>query len=167
MEQARLELILRFANVMEVDNTTILYIVFAIIYFVFTNFIKKKKGTQNQPTSDRPEDATETLGPPPGRRSTFEELLEEFTTGQSTPQEAPITRAPERQEIEISTPSDDFVGKPKDKRYKKHSITKPEMSRFKGFVDKEDEQSEFTELLREPDGPRKAFVLSEIFKKKF
>ena len=47
---------------MELDNTTILYIVFALAYFAFTKFVKSKKQAQNLPPSDRPEDASETLG---------------------------------------------------------------------------------------------------------
>ena len=152
---------------MEFDNTTILYIVFAILYFAFTNFIKKKKPTQNRPPSDRPEDATESLGPPPGRRPTFEELLEEFTIGKQPQLEEPVTTPPVRKEVEVAKPSDDFIKKQKALEAKAHSTFQPEIKRFGIFDDEPEATSKYTELLKEPDGPQKAFVLSEIFKKKF
>jgi hypothetical protein len=152
---------------MEFDSKTILYIVFALAYFAFTNFIKKKKGTQNQPPSDRPEDATETLGPPPGRRPTFEELLEEFTTGKPAQTEAPIELAPVKQEVEVSAPSSDFVKKQKALEAKAHSTIQPDIERFGRFDEVPETTSVYSDLLKEPDGARKAFVLSEIFKKKF
>tara|TARA_B110000285_G_C15011427_1_gene556652 strand:- start:135 stop:593 length:459 start_codon:yes stop_codon:yes gene_type:complete len=152
---------------MELDNTTILYIVFAIGYFVFTNFIKKKKAAQNGPPSDRPEDATETLGPPPGRRPSFEELLEEFTTGKPAQREAPIEVIPEKQEVQIAAPSASFVKRKSILESHTHSVIKPDMERFGRFDDVPETTSKFTDVLKEPDGPQKAFVLSEIFKKKF
>jgi hypothetical protein len=152
---------------MEFDNSTILYIVFAIGYFVFTNFIKKKKTAQNGPPSDRPEDATDTLGPPPGRRPSFEELLEEFTTGKPAQREAPIEIIPEKQEVQVATPSASFVKRKGILENHSYSEKKPEMERFGKFDDVQEETSKFTDILKEPDGAQKAFVLSEIFKKKF
>jgi len=148
---------------MEFDNTTILYIVFALIYFAFTNFVKKKRKAQNMQPSDQPEDATESLGPPPGRRPTFEELLEEFTTGKSVQREVPIEIVP----VEEAIPSEDFIQKQEAEPKFIRASLKPQMEKSRRFDDQDLEESKFISLLREPDGPQKAFVLSEIFKKKY
>lgn len=149
------------------DNTTIVYIIFAILYFAFTNFIKKKKAGQNAAPSDRPEDATETLGPPPGGRSTFEELLEEFTTGKPAKRLESIEPKPERVEIQEAIPSEDFIKRKGVVEHQTHPVLKPEMKRFGSFDNVPVATSKFTDILKEPDGAQKAFVLSEIFKKKF
>lgn len=167
MEQARLELILRFANVMSFDNTTIVYIVLAVLYYAFTNFVKKKKAAQNGPSSDRPEDATETLGPPPGSRPTFEDLLEEFTSGKPAKKVEIKKEIPKKVEIQEAIPSEDFNKIKGVSQNQTHSVVKPEMKRFGSFDDVPVATSKFTDILKEPDGAQKAFVLSEIFKKKF
>ncbi len=154
---------------MEFDFTTILYILFGLIYFVFTGAAKKRKREQNQgpPDSSQPEDATETLGPPPtGRRPSFEELLEEFTTGKKADIEPePIPVVPE---VEIIEPA------PKPNIYmealeaRKSGTAEPAtFTRFEEFEQEEEMLSPYAQLMREPDGAKKAFVLSEIFNRKY
>ena len=46
-------------------------------------------------------------------------------------------------------------------------MIKHKIGRFEGYKEKEVETSIYADLLNEPDGPKKAFVLSEIFNRKF
>ena len=155
---------------MEFDNTTILYIILGLIYFAFRSFVKKNKQAQNQPPrSDRPEDASETLGPPPGgRKSTFEELMEEFTTGRPAQRDEHVERIPMEQEVPVVQPSADFLDiEPVKALAKSHSMLKSTYERFEEFDDEVEGTSIYIDLIREPEGPKKAFVFSEIFKKKY
>ena len=151
---------------MELDNTTILYIIFGLLYFAFTAFTKNKRKDQNNPRRQRPEDATETLGPPPsGARPTFEELLEEFTTGRKREETVFVPADLESSEvIEVVEPEPAEIQRLEPKEDKDLDTT---FERFEEFEEIETEKSAYAALLREPDGPKKAFVLSEIFNRKY
>jgi len=50
---------------------------------------------------------------------------------------------------------------------KKDRNEKTEFSRSENYTVKEEEESEFIKILREPDGAKKAIVLSEIINRKY
>ncbi len=150
---------------MELDNSTILYIVLAIGYFLFNNFIKGKK-KQAGPATNGPEDASETLGPPPMQtRPTFEELMEEFTTGKK--REIPTFEAIE-ETPQIVIPEVIVEKSIEEKGQERRAANQEKhFSRFEEFEKEEEVSSSYKELLNQPEGAKKAFVLSEIFNKKF
>ena len=155
---------------MDFDFSTLLYILFAIIYFVFTSGKKKKK---NQvPPKRNPANTTppvQTQSQP--KRPSFEELLEEFTGQKAVIQEtkpAPIPepkpvpvyevpkKAPTLKEKSISTAYDNL----------KHRSISTQFGRFDEFED-EQETHEVLDDLQDPNTARKAFIYSEIFKRKY
>lgn len=156
---------------MDFDFSTILYIIGAILYFVFTAN-KKGKSKQRPKHSDLPDREGDTLGPPPMRQPTFEELLEEFTgkrkqVEERTPIPEPI---PEPVSIRERKPLASKERKPLFVREKAKSsdLPKVEYSRFDEFeTEEEDAFDDYRDSLRDLNGAKRAFVLGEIFNKKY
>lgn len=152
---------------MEFDIGNLVYILFLVIVFVLNLFGKaKKKRRQNEP---RQEGST-TVGPPPiSKGKSFEELLEEFTG--NTPQPPPIPAPVEQKYPPKPKPAPVYrersTSKPVPQPQKKHSVLTTEFKRFEEFEDDDVEGTNYAELFEDHDGVQKAFVLSEIFQRKY
>ncbi len=146
---------------MEFDFGTLIYIILGIIYFIFSK--SKKNNKKPQPKGARPAEASaETVGPPPGQRPSFEELLEEFTTGKTREVE------PEILEPAFVEQKEQMVSESKPLPiFEKHKRMKQDFSQFKEFEEEEVNNSEYAEMFSDLDGAKKAFVASEIFKRKY
>ena len=153
---------------MEFDTGTLIYIILGIIYFVFTGLNRKRKGQQtpdNSPEADNPE----TVGPPPLQKS-FEELLEEFTTGKKTDREPEpfLKKDPVERPASITT----FQKKPRavtnmESDYYQEPKIYDRMIVFEENDDEEVEENPYVEMFRDTDSVKKAFVASEILKRKY
>lgn len=147
---------------MDFDFGTLIYIILGIIYFIFTSANKKKKNTlPKTPSPDQPQ--AETLGPPPGSRPSFEELLEEFTTGKTKEvreekELAPVFVEEKKPMVSKSKPLPIF---------EKHKRMKQDFNQFEEFEEKEEVKSEYATMFSDLEGAKKAFVASEIFKRKY
>ena len=110
------------------DIGNLIYILFVLVLFIVNLFTKSKKKQQQK--RGRADDPT-TVGPPPSRGKTFEELLEEFTGGQTTtPEPTPAPRpAPKPKPAPVPAYQ---APKPKPKK-KDHSIMKTDFGRFEEF----------------------------------
>ncbi|KYG75455.1 hypothetical protein [Roseivirga echinicomitans] len=156
---------------MEFDTSNLLYIAFAILYFVFTARKKGQKKNAGDPSSS-PERSGDTVGPvPTNQQPTFEDLLEQFT-GQRKVKEAakPVV-------VEESTSS--VIEEIKSNQTRKSIYS--EANKLYGakkrtetssiiFHEPEEELAEGTDyaaLISDTDGARKAFVMSEIFNRKY
>tara|TARA_R110001592_G_scaffold76723_4_gene231368 strand:+ start:5071 stop:5541 length:471 start_codon:yes stop_codon:yes gene_type:complete len=156
---------------MEFDTSNLLYIAFAILYFVFTARKKGQKKNEGEPSSS-PERRGDTVGPvPTNQQPTFEDLLEQFT-GQRKVKEAakPVV-------VEESTSS--VIEEIKSNQTRKSIYS--EANKLYGakkrtetpsiiFHEPEEELAEGTDyaaLVSDTDGARKAFVMSEIFNRKY
>ena len=149
---------------MEIDIGNLLYIAFVLIILIANLLTKKKK----KPGSPSPENQSpETVGPVPvDPRKSFEELLQEFTNPQQTapppppPKPEPIPQPATR--MEPIRPSNPMPSKKKE-----HSVMKTEYGKFDEFEKRKRKTSPYAEGFRGLDNAKKAFVYSEIFKKKF
>ncbi len=145
---------------MDIDFSTLLPIILAILYYAFTGANKKKKRAQG-PLSENDAPRPESLGPPPNsQKPTFEELLAEFT-GQKTVQPEPeLVVAP------VHTPKPSKVNVPKVEEVKKTEY-KPLVT-FEEYEQEENVADEnYGEMLSSLDGAKRAFVASEIFNRKY
>lgn len=148
---------------MDFDFSTLLYILFAIIYFVFSSGKRKKKPSDKPvPPIVNPEMELEQESRP--KTPTFEDLLKEFTGETIQKEPEPITPQP----VVVEEP------KPIEKRaittaYDKiqHSKMTTEYERFDEFKIEDEEQDDWAAALNEKDGAKKAFIYSEIFKRKY
>jgi len=150
---------------MDFDFSTLLYILFAVVYFVLSRG-KKKEKKQSRPSTT----ASEKQAQPrqeSTRRPTFEELLEEFTgvkpvleQEEQQPTLAPIKvetpKQPKRQERPLASTYDN----------RSHRSMDTSFGRFEAFEDVKAKESLLDDL-RNPDTARKAFIYSEIFKRKY
>lgn len=143
---------------MDFDFSTLIYILGAIIYFVFSSGKKKNKKSPSRPVPPivNPEMELEQDKPP-----TFEELLREFTGQTVEPKPEPVvqevvvpTIKPQK---EITTAYDQI----------ERSKLKTDYQRFEEFQIEEEPEEDWTSLLRESGGARRAFIYSEIFKRKY
>jgi hypothetical protein len=151
---------------MDFDIKTLFYIALGIIYFVVSS--KKKGAPKKTGSPNNPERGGETLGPPPMRQPTFEELLQEFTgkktevlqptTVQAKPVSQPKPQMMEVPKIERKTILENSA---QNKRAEKARIALLEE------MEEEVEQESYAEAFGSLDGARKAFVMSEIFKRKY
>ncbi len=150
---------------MEFDIGNLVYILFVAVIFILNLFTKaKKKRGQNIP---RAEDPT-TLGPPPTKGKTFEELLEEFTG--SSPEPPPLPPPVQRKPTPKPKSQSVYQQQAKPKAVpetSKHSILTTDFKRFEEFDEEEVEGTDYSELFEDHDSVQKAFVLSEIFQKKY
>ena len=145
------------------DIGNLIYILFVLVLFIVNVFTKKKKQQQKRGRADDPT----TVGPPPSKGKTFEELLEEFTGGQTTtPEPVPAPRpAPKPKPAPVPAYQ---APKPKPATPKKeHSIMKTDFGRFEEFEDEGRAASDYTEQFADLDGAKKAFIYSEIFNRKY
>lgn len=151
---------------MEFDFKTLLYIAFGIIYFIFS---AKKKGIKKAEGPSNPERGGETVGPPPMRQPTFEELLQEFTGKKvETIQPAPV---PVQAKPKIE-PKTQFMEVPKIER--RTILENVALNKRKAMVDteveveeEENELASYAETLHDLEGAKRAFVFSEIFQRKY
>ncbi len=144
---------------MDIDFSTLLPIILAILYYVFTGANKNKKRGAQQPAENK-SPGPESLGPPPAsQKPTFEELLAEFTGQKTVEPEPEVAVAP------AQTP------KPNQSNLTK--IEEVEKEEYKPLVTlQEDEEvsvevENYGEMLASLDGAKRAFVASEIFNRKY
>lgn len=146
---------------MEFDISTIFYIAFIVVSFLASGLSKNKKRAAEKQRRN-PQPSPETLGPPSGNRPTFEELLEEFTgkrTTKSEPEVAPTPRV-------VAEPAP-VVRKQYIRDEKRSVATAKKFQPFTEYEEKEVGQSEYEEMFSNLDDVKKAFVASEIFKRKY
>lgn len=151
---------------MEFDIGNLVYILFVVVIFILNLFSKaKKKRGQNIPGADDPT----TVGPPPTKGKTFEELLEEFTG--NSPEPAPLPPPVQRKPAPKPKPQPVYQQQskpqPVPQTSKSHSVLTTDFKRFEEFDDEEVEGTDYSELFEDHDSVQKAFVLSEIFQRKY
>ena len=147
---------------MDFDISTLIYIAFIIIsFFASAASRNKKKAAEKQRRRAKP--SADTLDPPPTQRPTFEELLREFTGKKSEPM-------PELEPV--STPvrvaeTAPMARKTETKLAGKPTVTPNKFESFAEYEQKEEEASIYSELFSNLDDVKKAFVASEVFKRKY
>ena len=155
---------------MEIDIGNLVYIVFVAIIILVNLFTKKKKpGQIGQPPSTQQE--AEEEGPiRRDARKTFEELLQEFTNPEpeatSTPAPAPKP-APKPKPVAQPTYQAQPLVKTQPKPKKEHSVMKTEYARFDEFKKGQGKSPNYGDAFRDLDSAKRAFIYSEIFKKKY
>ncbi len=146
---------------MDFDFSTLLPIILAVLYYMFTGANKKKKKAQDALDQDPPA-RPGSVGPPPvSRRPTFEELLEEFTGEKKVeviPESIPATFAPT---ASVSEPSQARPGIKDKKEYK--TLVRLEEYQDDNLADQED----YKELFSDLDSAKRAFISSEIYNRKY
>lgn len=158
---------------MDFDISNLLYIAFAILYFVFT----ARKKDQNKKTgvpSSSPDRRGDTVGPmPTNQQPTFEELLEQFT-GQRKAKEEPkpfIVEEPTPKVAEEVRPAQvrKSIYTEANKVYgaQKRTEKAPPIMLFDEPDDELTERTDYASLVSDTDGARKAFVMGEIFNRKY
>ncbi|WP_323756633.1 hypothetical protein [Roseivirga sp.] len=156
---------------MEFDSSNLLYIAFAILYFVFTARKKGQKNNEGEPSSssDRRGD---TVGPvPTNQQPTFEDLLEQFT-GQRKVKEAAKPVVVEESASTVieeikSNQSRKSIYSEANKLYGAKKRTETPSIIFHEPDEEVVEQTDYAALVSDTDGARKAFVMSEIFNRKY
>lgn len=172
---------------MDFDIGNLLYIAFAILYFVFT---ARKKGQKNKPNtpSSAPSRRGDTIGPvPTNQQPSFDELLEQFT-GQRKAKVEPVKqvtnkaqptydRMSEAKSLEVIQDESELAKERKSiyDRGNGRLGDKKKPSDIKLFNDVDEEKVEpaeydtpdYAALIGDTDGARKAFVMSEIFNRKY
>ena len=150
---------------MDFDFSTLLPIILAVLYYVFTGANKKKKKAQDALDQDPPA-RPRSVGPPPvSRRPTFEELLEEFTGEKKVekkveviPESIPATFVPT---TSVPKPSQPRPGIKDKKEYK--TLVRLEEYQDDNLADQED----YKELFSDLDSAQRAFISSEIYNRKY
>ncbi len=156
---------------MEFDSGNLLYIAFAILYFVFTARKKGQKKNAGE-SSSAPERRGDTVGPAPSNQQpTFEELLEQFT-GQRKVKEEPkpfIAEEPTTSVIEEVKPAQSrkSIYSEANKIYGTKKRTESPVVVFHEPEEEDVERTDYAALIGDTDGARKAFVLGEIFNRKY
>lgn len=152
---------------MEFDIGNLVYILFLVIVFALNLFSKaKKKREQNRPGQE----GSTTVGPPPvSKGKSFEELLEEFTgnTPQPPPIPAPVEQKPAPKPKPIPVYRERSTPEPVPQPQNKHSVLTTEFKRFEEFEEDAEEGTNYAELFEDHESVQKAFVLSEIFQRKY
>ena len=146
---------------MEIDIGNLLYIAFLALILI-ANASKKKKKTERR----RPRNS-ERVGPVlADPRKSFEELLQEFT---NPPQPAPPPPPAKPKPIPQPATIEEFVrpAEPVPVKKKEHSAMKTEYGKFNELEKSELKPSPYAEVFHDLDNARRAFVYSEIFKRKF
>jgi hypothetical protein len=158
---------------MEFDFKTLLYLAFGILYFIFS---AKKKGAKKNELPTNSDRGGETLGPPPSRQTTFEELLQEFTgkrTETLQPVSAPVEPKLFNQPKPSTQPQPLFMEVPKIERSTiLENAAKNKRAAAIQLALEENEEDEYesesyAEAFSSMDGAKRAFVFSEIFKRKY
>lgn len=152
---------------MEFDFKTLLYIGLGIIYFIASS---KKKGAPKKPGgTNHPERGGETLGPPPMRQPTFEELLQEFTGKRPQTLEPATVQQP----LPVNQPKPKMMEVPKIERKtileNSAQNKKAEKERIARLdeIDEEMEQESYADAFGSLEGAIRAFVMGEIFNRKY
>lgn len=169
------------------------YLILGVIY-ILSKVLKKPK---NQPGSNPDQSYSDTTSPAPEEKPlSFEELLREITEGKKpasqqeqkpipTPQYVDYDDNIGEEEQDLEDINYDYRNE--DKIYetyekaKKMAFERPSLEetlklrediKFEKFKEFEEEEkntvlSEYSEAFNDPEGVRKAFVLSEIFNRKY
>jgi hypothetical protein len=168
----------------------LIYIVIGVIYVI--SRIIKKSGNQPGDISNEPEHPapTKTATSAKPRQLTFEELLKEISdakTGQQTPSKPSYTDYDddlEEEEKDLETVTYDRDEKVREvyEQAKRQAFARPSLEetlklkdtdvkfgRFKAFEGESQRNllEEYTRDFQDPEGLRKAFVMSEILNRKF
>jgi hypothetical protein len=172
------------------DEKIIIYLVLGLVYFLFNALRKKNKGAGQEEESSGPYRQEQQERPPQGRRPlTFEELLKEISEGKSQ-QPKPSTEyvdyddniGEEAQDLEDVTidysktdPTYEIYERAKQEAFARPSLeTSTEAERniqfgkFKEFEEVKGETllEKYTRELRDPEGFKKAIILSEVLNRK-
>ena len=139
---------------MEIDIGNLLYVAFVALILIANAFKKKKKTERRRPRN------SERVGPVlADPRKSFEELLQEFTNPPPPSRLEPIPQPAAAVEPERSA-------EPVPLKKKEHSAMKTEQGKFNEPEKTESKPSPYAEAFRNPDNARRAFVYSEIFRRK-
>ena len=146
---------------MDFDISTLLYILGALGYFLFTRGKKKPKTRPQRPAQDTVQPAEEE------NRPSFEDLLAEFTGAKKIEQETEYKAKPKTVPVAKSAPTKrvEEAKQPSYVRAERGNID-TKLERFQEFDDVEEGES-FLDDLRNPDTARKAFIYSEIFQRRY
>ncbi|WP_422356492.1 hypothetical protein [Roseivirga pacifica] len=148
---------------MDIDFSTLLYIIFGIIYFVFT--ATKKKGGKGAKRPDETSPEPQRTGPQP----TFEELLEEFTgkrrEAEVVPQPVVVEEAKPKPAPVVKQPQPSVYNREQERT--SHRLMQQPILSVEKDEDPEIDTHELLEDFYEEDGAKKAFIYSEIFKRKY
>ena len=167
-----------------------IYLILGIIY-VLSKALKKPK---SRPGTGPARTYTETSKPSSEKQLTFEELLREITEGKSQSEGQKPVSTPQYVDYDDNIPKEEqdledinYDYKNEDKIYetyekaKKEAFERPSLEetlkladevKFEKFKEFEDQDkntvlSEYSEAFNDPEGVKKAFVLSEIFNRKY
>ena len=164
------------------DYKVIIYILAAVAYFLFTQWRKAFKTPEEEEKPVRPERQRQPQKP----ATSFEEMLRELT---STPErgEVVLESIPERVEEKIEQQKQQVIPEKKAK-YKNYEDNIPKVLSwekaaeardvqrrldqkrepiFKAYTHEQTETSKYSKILKNPATVRDAFVLSEIFNRKY
>lgn len=153
---------------MEFDIGNLVYIAFVVVIFLLNLFTKAKKKRQ-QNASSREGNATP-APPPTARGKSFEDLLEEFTGNKPEPPPIPVPvqqKPTPRPKPAPVVYKESAKPRPVPQPQKAHSVLTTEFKRFEEFEEEVVEGNDYAELFKDQDSARKAFVLSEIFQRKY
>lgn len=157
---------------MDIDVGTLVYIALAIIYFIVQSNSKNKKKQQKRAEEVR--DGEQEVQRP-ARRPTFEELLEEFT-GQKQVQPVPVVeveKEPQVVQTESKPRLTSYEASQKRAAERKREAEE-EAAKIRARVSErfdsyelEEEEKTYSEMFRDLDSAKRAFIASEVFKRKF
>jgi hypothetical protein len=150
---------------MDFDLSTLLPIILAVLYYVFTGANKKKKKAQDA-LDQNPPVRPGSVGPPPvSRRPTFEELLEEFTGEKKVEEKVEVVPElvpePFIPIASVPKPSQSRLGIKDRKEYK--TLIRLDEYNDDNLADQED----YKELFSDLDSAKRAFISSEIYNRKY
>jgi len=166
------------------DLENLLPIVLAAIYILSRFFkAKPKQGKSQKPVSPQKANNPVTMDKKPSKKKafTFEDILKEFErnlAGEDMEEEKPLPVEDIEYEKPIPVTVEAENRPSKYESYEGTSYETPEFlkkdqskievfSRNENYAVKEEEESEFIKMLREPDGAKNAIVLSEIINRKY
>lgn len=167
---------------MDFDIGNLLYIAFALLYFVFTARKKAQKKKTATPSSS-PDRRGDTVGPIPANQPSFDELFEQFT-GKKSLKEKPTTSTYQKSYEQIGEDKNlEAIQEESPLAQKRKSIYDKTSQRIgakkiadiqifnQSNIDREqelkNENSDYAAMIGNVDGARKAFVMSEIFNRKY
>jgi len=149
------------------DHNFLYYIIIGVIYLLSRVLGKKKKPVAKRP-AEHPQGE---LVPERGQKGplSFEDILKELSgeSRQSPKQESPPATIPVEQ---VHTESFDTSSSIPPKLEEPRVITKRrdvDFARKQAYKIKESAKIDYLDVLDQEDGPAKAFVLSEIFNRKY
>jgi hypothetical protein len=166
------------------DLENLLPIVLAAIYILSRFFkAKPKQGKSQRPVTPQKANRPAAMDKKPSKKKafTFEDILKEFEknlAGEDIEEEKPLPV----EDIEYERPKPVAVeAENHPSKYESYEGTsyetpeilkkdrnrKEEFSRSENYAVKEEEESDFIKMLREPDGAKNAIVLSEIINRKY